>query len=345
MVDSTTLVALLLIFVITLAMSLSVLGLLPQTPRFYVRLFLCFLSMCACATYGVFASIILAILQRRGLSQWCTGRAFAWLTSLIIGVKIDFKNEEKLTNTRPAIIVGNHQTEMDVFLLGRIFPRYCSVTAKSSLKYVPFLGWFMIFSGTVFIDRQNRGQAIRALDGAITRMKRERLSVFIFPEGTRSYFTEPEMLSFKRGAFHLAIQSGFPIVPVVISNYSNIFNFKTKTLNSGTITVQALDPIETTGMSADDVDTLMATTRSRMLEALQKISSVSDSATITPFSSAVDPDAESTGLLDATEADAADSTADLEPRLTTDTAASELAATPTPDSSDQSKTIELDNRA
>ncbi|KAK9237844.1 hypothetical protein V1525DRAFT_133017 [Lipomyces kononenkoae] len=354
--------------IIAFTMSLNILGLLYKPLQFYGKFLLCFLSMTACASYGVFASILLSILGKKGLSQWTAGRAFSTLTCPLIGLKIDIKNEEVLKKTRPAVIIANHQTELDVLLLGRIFPKYCSVTAKSSLKYVPFLGWFMMLSGTVFIDRQNRGKAIKALDGAINAMQKNNQSVFLFPvrhsltlssrrdllislqEGTRSYFTKPDMLPFKRGAFHLAIQSGFPIIPVVISNYAHVFNFRKRILNSGTIDIQVLDPVETEGLSADDLDDLVETTRAKMLEVLKNISPN------TTKESPRDLDADDTTLLSASGApNGSDGTIEnghaLEPRLTRDTDASEISAAlseyateETALTPDISKVIELDNR-
>ncbi|KAJ8097839.1 hypothetical protein POJ06DRAFT_260251 [Lipomyces tetrasporus] len=338
--------------VIAFTMSLNILGLIYRPLQFYGKFMLCFLSMCTCASYGFFASIVLSLIGKKGLSQWTAGRAFSTLTCPIIGLKINIKNEEILKNTRPAVIIANHQTELDVLLLGRIFPKYCSVTAKSSLKYVPFLGWFMMISGTVFIDRQNRGKAIKALDGAINTMKTNNQCVFIFPEGTRSYFTEPDMLSFKRGAFHLALQSGFPIIPVVISNYSNVFSFRKRILQAGNIDIQVLDPVSTEGFASEDLDELLEATRSKMLDVLKQIS---PQAAKQPTG---EVDSEDTTLLSASDTangsvavNAIDDEEVLEPRISRDTDASELSAVLSASATegtdltpDVSKVFELDTR-
>jgi lysophosphatidate acyltransferase len=92
-------------------------------------------------------------------------------------------------------------------------------------------------SKTVFIDRANRATARAAFDGAAKTMRTERQSVFIFPEGTRSYAEQPEMLPFKKGAFHLAIQAQVPIVPVVVANYSHVFNLKKKLFKPGVVDI------------------------------------------------------------------------------------------------------------
>ncbi|KAK9471803.1 uncharacterized protein V1510DRAFT_419046 [Dipodascopsis tothii] len=257
--------------VVVFAMSLNVLGSFFRPVQFYSRFLLCFLSMSVCASYGLVATIVLSLIGRRSLSQWAAGRAFSTLTCPLIGLKFDVVNEHRL-ETRPAVYVGNHQSDLDLVLLGRVFPKHCSVTAKKSLKYVPFLGWFMMISGTVFIDRQNRNKAIRALDETVNKMREDQQSVFLFPEGTRSNFSTPDMLPFKRGAFHLAIQSGFPIVPIVAENYSHVFSLKDRILCGGVVRVEVLEPIPTAGLEPGDVDDLILRVRSAMLSKLKEIS-------------------------------------------------------------------------
>ncbi|OCL12225.1 acyltransferase-domain-containing protein, partial [Glonium stellatum] len=162
--------------------------------------------------------------------------------------------------------------ELDVLMLGCIFPRWCSITAKKSLKWMPVLGWFMALSKTVFIDRANRATARAAFDGAAAQMRREKQSVFIFPEGTRSYATSPDLLPFKKGAFHLAIQAQVPIVPVVVANYSHILNAKERIFRSGVIDVSVLPPIPTTGLTSADADRLTQRTRDAMMDELIRLS-------------------------------------------------------------------------
>ncbi len=195
------------------------------TLGFYARCLSSYLALLICASYGVLASLALRPIGYHRISQYTTGRAFKHLMRLATGVRFEIENAEHLS-TRPAVFIANHQTELDVLLLGTIFPPYCSVTAKSSLKRIPFLGWFMALSGTVFIDRANRATAMAAFDNAAGEMRRERQSVFIFPEGTRSYGDGPELLPFKKGAFHLAVKAGVPVVPCVVANYNHVLSVR-----------------------------------------------------------------------------------------------------------------------
>ena len=129
----------------------------------------------------------------------------------------------------------------------------------------------MALSKTVFIERASREQAVAAFAKAAEQMHSHKQSVYIFPEGTRSYYDHPDMLAFKKGAFHLAVQAQVPIVPVVVANYSNILNVKKKIFRPGTIAAKALRPIETKGKTKEDVDALLEQARSSMIEELKKL--------------------------------------------------------------------------
>ncbi|KAI6817056.1 1-acylglycerol-3-phosphate O [Hortaea werneckii] len=260
--------------ILTTVLLLLLLSHLLQKPalEFYARALASFTALILCATYGTLASACLNLAGYGGLGQWTTARAFKYCMLLFTGIWFEIDDpQDWLGKTRPAVFVGNHQSEMDVAFLGHMFPKYCSVTAKRSLRLVPFLGWFMSLSKTVFIERSSREQAVAAFAKAAEQMHSHKQSVYIFPEGTRSYSDHPDMLPFKKGAFHLAVQAQVPIVPVVVANYSNVLNVKRKVFRSGTIPVKVLEPIETKGKTKEDVDALLELTRSRMLEELGKL--------------------------------------------------------------------------
>ena len=216
--------------------TMSALGI--SSAGFFARLLASYAALLFCAMYGVFASIVLRLVGRHRIAQWATGRAFKYTMALTTGVRFTVISGKEHLKTRPAVFIGNHQSELDVLLLGSIFPPYCSVTAKKSLARVPFLGWFMALSGTVFIDRSNRSTALKAFEGAANEMRRERQSVFIFPEGTRSYAEEPRLLGFKKGAFHLAIQAGVDVVPIVAGCYWGILGARERRFVGGEIPVR-----------------------------------------------------------------------------------------------------------
>jgi lysophosphatidate acyltransferase len=146
-------------------------------------------------------------------------------------------------------------------------------------------------SKTVFIDRANRATARAAFDSAAHTMNTSRQSVFIFPEGTRSYATEPMLLPFKKGAFHLAIQAQVPVIPVVAANYDNVLNVKERRIRPGAIDVTVLPPIQTKGMTTADVDALVERTRKAMMDELVRLQHVEAESNGTPFPRASGVDA------------------------------------------------------
>ena len=118
-----------------------------HTPVFYARALLSFIALILCAAYGTIASGCLTIFGYGGLGQWTTGRAFKWMMYVFTGIWFEIDDPHAvLGNTRPAVFLGNHQTELDVAFLGHVFPRYTSVTAKKSLSRVPILGQFSMYT-------------------------------------------------------------------------------------------------------------------------------------------------------------------------------------------------------
>lgn len=131
-----------------------------EALSFWARIGASVATLIACATYGALASVALRIAGYGGLSQWTTARSFKYSMWLVTGVWFDIVNEGQgwafgpgqggkegteggeWLKIRPAVFMGNHQTELDILALGTMFPKYCSVTAKKSLKWVPFLGQF-----------------------------------------------------------------------------------------------------------------------------------------------------------------------------------------------------------
>lgn len=93
-------------------------------------------------------------------------------------------------------------------------------------------------SQAIFLDRSNRDSAVASAKKAADDIHRKQTSVFIFPEGTRGHPREINMLPFKKGAFHMAVQAGVPIVPIVIANYNDLYDSKSKRFESGVIPIK-----------------------------------------------------------------------------------------------------------
>ena len=108
--------------------------------------------------------------------------------------------------------------------------------AKKELQWTPLLGQFMSLAGVVWIDRGNSANAVRSLMAAGETMKAQRMALWLFPEGTRSMREHHDMLPLKKGAFHIAVEAGVPIIPVICENYWRLY--RKGVFESGTLKIK-----------------------------------------------------------------------------------------------------------
>ncbi|PWO00507.1 acyltransferase-domain-containing protein [Tilletiopsis washingtonensis] len=261
----------------TAVLLLSLLSPRSQRARLYLNTIFYISGLGACSAFGVVCSLFLTLVPgaNRLNTNYYVARSFYLLAGSLTGIRFRVEGEENFDKARPAVLVGNHQTGIDILYLGRIFPRIASIMAKQELKYAPLLGQFMSLSGAVFIDRKNRHDAVKSFNQVGQEMKKNGLSLWVFPEGTRSNLPFPDLLPFKKGAFHLAVQAQVPVVPVVCENYHRLFDGKTR-FEGGTIRIKVLEPVPTKGLTADDVTDLTTRVRSLMLKELQAMDSERD---------------------------------------------------------------------
>ncbi len=158
---------------------------------------------------------------------------------------------------RPYVAVSNHESWADVFLICHL-PWEMKWLSKDAMFKIPFFGWMMRMAGDISIRRGERTSGARALIAARERLS-HRVSVMVFPEGTRS--RDGALLPFKDGAFRLAIESGAPILPMVIAGTRHAMAKGSMRFTRAHARLHVLDPIETTGLSANDVATLRDRTR------------------------------------------------------------------------------------
>lgn len=144
-----------------------------------------------------------------------------------------------------------------------------TVVAKRELLYVWPFGICAWLCGLIFIDRFAADKAKVAMNSAVEKLKRERIKIWVFPEGTRR--NTGVIHEFKKGAFHTAIQGQVPILPVVFSSYRTFLDDKLRILNSGEIIIEALPEISTVGLTHEDTTHLMQKTRELMMDKFREI--------------------------------------------------------------------------
>lgn len=163
---------------------------------------------------------------------------------------------------RPYVVVSNHESYADIFLISHL-PWEMKWLSKETIFKIPVMGWMMRMVGDIPIRRGERSSGVAALTACRDRL-RKRASVMIFPEGTRS--PHDDMLPFRDGAFRIAIDSGAPILPLVVAGTRRAMKKGTFRFQHTVAEVRVLPPIETTGLTTDDVATLRDRVRAAIAE-------------------------------------------------------------------------------
>ena len=185
-----------------------------------------------------------------------------WANSILwvsrIRVTVSGSGIEKLDPNRSYIYMPNHQSNADIpLLLGRL-PVQFRWLAKAELFKIPVFGRAMRKVGYISIDRSNRKSAFESLKQA-ARTIRNGTSVLIFPEGTRS--PHGRILPFKKGGFVLAVDSGVPIVPIIIRGTRDIVPKGHRLIRSASVSMEILEPVETSDYTRKTKDALLANIR------------------------------------------------------------------------------------
>jgi 1-acyl-sn-glycerol-3-phosphate acyltransferase len=190
-----------------------------------------------------------------------------WIACILWGCRIRVETEglEHVDRHRPQIFMPNHQSALDVAAVLHAIPVGFRFVAKKEIKRIPFIGWAAVGGGHIIVDRGDNVQAVARLKEAAQRI-RDGTNVIIFPEGTRS--VTGAMREFKSGGFHLAIQSGVPIVPVSVSGSRRLTPKRSLKVKSGRLRVVIGAPIPTEGLGVEDRHALKARVRDAILAGL-----------------------------------------------------------------------------
>lgn len=210
------------------------------------------------------ALIFLWIINRRlwlyPLALW---GARTWLKAC--GASVEVKGVEHLKEDEQYVFISNHRSYLDTATLFHYAGKRMGIVAKKELLKAPILGQGMHFVNIIAIDRSNAERARESMDAA-RRVMENGYSFGVFAEGTRAM--PGELLPFKKGAFHLALQTGRKIIPVAIKNSDWMMGKKTGVAYSGTIEMVLLPPIDIKDYDEDRLMELLNRTRTAIAEEL-----------------------------------------------------------------------------
>jgi putative phosphoserine phosphatase/1-acylglycerol-3-phosphate O-acyltransferase len=183
----------------------------------------------------------------------------------LAGIRLNVTGQEHLWSHRPAVFIFNHQSWLDGMIVMKLLREDVTGVAKKEVRRQPLLGQFAWLANMAFIERGNIEQAKRTLEPVVERIK-EGYSVAISPEGTRS--STPNVGRFKKGPFHMAMQSGAPIVPIVIRNAGMHLWRGSLFMRKGTVDVRVLPPISVADWVPEELNERVAEVRELFVRTL-----------------------------------------------------------------------------
>jgi 1-acyl-sn-glycerol-3-phosphate acyltransferase len=210
-----------------------------------VVIFTVVLGICAFLTFPF---------DRRGNVIHRYARLWGWLILQANGVRVQVRGLEHVDHRQPAIYMCNHQGTFDIFVLLAHLPIQFRWVAKVGLFRIPVLGWAMSTAGYISLDRSKRKRAYRGIEIAARKI-REKNSVVMFPEGSRSY--DGTLQPFMNGGFTLALRAGVPICPITIDGSWALMPRTTLRIKRGTVRIVIGQPIKTAGLTMKDRKRLM----------------------------------------------------------------------------------------
>ncbi len=226
-------------------------------------------------TVGVYGSLLGSYFTGLGISKLNgspdEGRRFmltlfSELSFALVGLRIKVRNQHNLWRAQPAVVIFNHQSQADGLIMIKLLRENFAGVGKKEIGRFALLAKAYEFAGIIPIDRANSASAIEAMRPLVDALSVEGRNVVIAPEGTRSETSKP--LPFKKGAFHVAMQAGVPILPVVLHGAMEIQPRGQFAYCPGEVEVEVLAPVETTGWRAEDLDAHIAEVRNLYLTAL-----------------------------------------------------------------------------
>ncbi|MCG9683429.1 1-acylglycerol-3-phosphate O-acyltransferase [Vibrio sp. Isolate23] len=173
-----------------------------------------------------------------------------WFNQLhkLVGLKLIQRGLDRAPTPANSVYISNHQSVYDfVTAPGMLRPRTVTL-GKRDLLWLPFFGQLYWITGNILINRENKSQARDTIKQVAEAIHQRDLSVWIYPEGTRS--KGRGLLPFKTGAFRMAIEAGVPITPMCVSTTHNKIDLNRR--NNGVVISEMLEPIDVSGYKIED---------------------------------------------------------------------------------------------
>jgi 1-acyl-sn-glycerol-3-phosphate acyltransferase len=210
-------------------------------------------------TVGMILLVLASILtagQAQNFIIHTFSRGIGHLVLFFAGIKVVF---DGAPINRPAIYISNHSSTLDIFLIIAMGLPKVRYVAKYELLYNPLFAVMGGLTGQIFIKRQVSERAVATLNRAYKKIRRQGLSLYVAPEGTRQ--ETGKIGHFKKGAFRMAIDLQYPIVPIHFAGAHRLCPGKTLKVKPGTVTIRFYPPIDTSAWTLENLDEQIAKIR------------------------------------------------------------------------------------
>ena len=194
--------------------------------------------------------VVVSVLTGGDRCQPWFRRHWAGAVFRIIGVRVRVVGLERLEPGANYVVVSNHSSLMDIPALMGWLPIRFRFLAKRELLNVPFIGWFLRHDGHLTVDRQSLRSSIASTNECARLIREQRLSVLIFPEGTRS--PDGGLQRFRDGAAYLAIAAGVPVLPVGVVGAFDVLPARSSWFMPADIELRVGQPVAVEGLTAKD---------------------------------------------------------------------------------------------
>ena len=184
----------------------------------------------------------------------------------LAGCRLTVSGREHLDGRRPAIYVVNHTSIIDLFIVLWLIPSRAVGIAKKEIVRYPFFGQMYLLTGHLRLNRGHHGAAVASMRSLGTLVRAHGLSIVMAPEGTRA--RDGRLQPFKKGLVHLALQTGLPVVPIILEGAHRVWQSDTLSLRGGDVAVTVHPPMDTLhwpNLSVDDaLDEIQAVYRATL---------------------------------------------------------------------------------
>ncbi|MGB2907809.1 MAG: lysophospholipid acyltransferase family protein [Candidatus Aminicenantaceae bacterium] len=214
--------------------------------------------------YVVIAILAIPVLLICGIFRWLppivfVGRSGVRLGRSVLGVKLEVSGQENVDFDQTYVYMPNHLSLVDGPMMFIVLPCFMRVIAKQEIFRIPFLGQAMRVAEFIPVDRKGREGGKKAIQRAVCLIREKGHSFLVFPEGTRSL--DGQLQKFRRGGFHLALETGAPIVPISIIGSFELMPKGAFFTKRGTIKIKIHAPVSVEGHDVSTMPRLIETVR------------------------------------------------------------------------------------